>query len=320
MQKRCGSPAQILTVGRVVTHGLRHKKRPRRYTSCDGGTVKWERLGSAQRRNTEATKLCVAGNVSDRCPPEAILNLPLDTIGKATRLHPNASIYAPWVQDWLTVDRFKTYLRAAGNSTQRAFDLYQWNTAVNAALLHDFAHAEVALRNALHRELSTLVQPSLTWLAGPTAQTLFPVAMTTNASGTRYDANGWLRGKLQESRTKFNCGHVSTQLSAVATGRIVADLSFGVWVDLLHSRFEPTLWTNALRNAFVQGISRHDVHARLRTLNEVRNRLAHHEPNLANVNKAHRDLFWLLSVLDRDVQKHVRAHSKVAGLLGDKPR
>ena len=235
-------------------------------------------------------------------------------------MHPNATTYAPWVQDWLTTDRFKTYLRAAGNNTQRAFDLYQWNTAVNAALLHDFAHVEVALRNALHRELSAFVQPSLTWLAAPTALTLFPVAITTNSrTGASYDTNEWLRGRLSDSRKKFNCSQSDHLLSPVAAGRIVADLTFGVWVELLHSRFEPTLWTNALRNAFAQGIARHEIYARLRTLNDVRNRLAHHEPNLKNANKAHRELFWLLSVLDRDVQVHVRNHSKVAALLASRP-
>lgn len=251
---------------------------------------------------------------------EAILNLPLHRIGKATRLHPNTSAYDPWVQNWLTADRFKTYLRAAGNNTQRAFDLYQWNTAVNSALLHDFAHMEVALRNALHRELSTLTTPSLTWLAAPTALTLFPVAMTTNGkTGAVYDTNEWLRGRLQDSRNKFKCSQTAKLLSPMAEGRIVADLTFGVWVELLHPRFEPTLWTVALRNAVAPGIARHDVYARLRTLNDVRNRLAHHEPNLKNANKAHRDLFWLLSVLDRDIQTHVRTHSAVASLLLSRP-
>ncbi|WP_181762588.1 Abi family protein [Pseudarthrobacter sp. B4EP4b] len=223
------------------------------------------------------------------------------------------------MQDWLTAGRFKTYLRAAGNDTQRAFDLYQWNTAVNAALLHDFAHVEVALRNAIHRELSTLVQPSLTWLAAPTALTLFPVASTTNRAGLSYDANEWLRQRLAESRKKFKCSHTSNQLPPLQTGRIVADLTFGVWVELFSSRFEPTLWTHALRNAFAPGIARQDVYDRLLTLNEVRNRLAHHEPNLRKANKAHRELFWLLSVLDRDVQMHVRSHSRVATLLNSKP-
>ncbi|MFJ4029751.1 Abi family protein [Paenarthrobacter sp. NPDC089989] len=219
----------------------------------------------------------------------------------------------------MTVDRFKTYVRAAGNNTQRAFDLYQWNAALNSALLHDFAHLEVALRNALHRELSAF-QTRESWLSADAAQQLFPVATSRN-SKTRvaFDANQWLRRRIEESRRKIGTTGPGTTISAVDEGRIVADLTFGVWVDLLHPRFEPTLWTKALRNAFSPGVARQDIYLRLRTLNEVRNRLAHHEPNLKFANKAHRDLFWLLSVLDRDVQAHVRSHSRVGELLTAQP-
>lgn len=245
--------------------------------------------------------------------------MPLYRIGKVIRLHPNASTYGPWVQDWLTVDRFGTYLRAAGNDRQRAFDLYQWNIAINAALLHDFAHMEIALRNLLHRELNALVQSSLSWLAAPTTLMLFPVVMATNKQGVQYDANEWLRKRIFDSRTKFCSDESAHQLNRTAEGRIVADLTFGVWVQLLDSRFEGTLWTHALRKAFSHGVARPDVHSKLRTLNDVRNRLAHHEPNLRTANKAHRDLFWLLSVMDRNIQAHVRSHSNVATLLSSRP-
>lgn len=235
-------------------------------------------------------------------------------------MHPNASTYAPWVQKWLTADRLGTYLQAAGNNSQRAFNLYQWNTAVNAALLHDFAHTEVALRNALHRELSALVQPALSWIAEPTTQVLFPVTTTTNnKTGVVYDANEWIRGRLKESRKKFKCSETVSRLSDIKEGRIVADLTFGVWVEVLAPRFEETLWTSGLRKAFSPGISRDDIYKRLRLLNDVRNRLAHHEPNLAKANAAHRELFWILRVLDSDVRTHVKSHSTVANLLASKP-
>jgi hypothetical protein len=208
---------------------------------------------------------------------------------------------------------------AAGNDTQRAFDLYQWNAALNAALLHDYAHLEVALRNALHQELRTFVGSSLSWMAAPTASSLFPNAPTTTRAGNPVDSNEWIRARLHDSRKKFRCDETLAQLNSSTEGRIIADLSFGVWVDILDARFESTLWTPALHKAFSPGVSRRDVHSRLRTLNEVRNRLAHHEPNLDKANAAHRGLFWLCSVLNRDIQTHVRSHSTVAQLLKDKP-
>ncbi|MFJ2471357.1 Abi family protein [Glutamicibacter sp. NPDC087583] len=234
-------------------------------------------------------------------------------------MHPNKSKYQTWVQTWLTVERFNTYLRASGNDAQRAFDLYQWNTALNAAFLHDFAHMEVALRNALHRQLATLVTPSLSWMASQVALTTFPPLPGTDKHGNSYDKNLWLRTKLEESREKFRCDETTAKFTAHIEGRIVANLTFGIWAELMDSRFEPSLWTLALHKAFSSGVSRQEVHSRLRTLNDFRNRIAHHEPNLSRANKAHRDLFWLLSVLDRDIQGHVRSHSEVALLLSSRP-
>ncbi len=37
----------------------------------------------------------------------------------------------------------------AGGDRTRALDLHEWNTQLNAALLHDFAHLEVGLRNGM---------------------------------------------------------------------------------------------------------------------------------------------------------------------------
>lgn len=51
--------------------------------------------------------------------------------------------HGPWVEQWLSPDRFQTYLQLAGYNRARALDLHEWNTRLNAALLHDFAHLEV---------------------------------------------------------------------------------------------------------------------------------------------------------------------------------
>ena len=48
--------------------------------------------------------------------------------------------HGPWVEKWLSPDRFQTYLQLAGYNRARAVDLHEWNTRLNAALLHDFAH------------------------------------------------------------------------------------------------------------------------------------------------------------------------------------
>lgn len=54
----------------------------------------------------------------------------------------------PWVERWLSAGRFSTYLTAAGGDRSRALDLYEWSACMSAAIMHDLAHLEVAIRNA----------------------------------------------------------------------------------------------------------------------------------------------------------------------------
>lgn len=61
----------------------------------------------------------------------------------------------PWVERWLSPERFATYLRAANGDRGRALALYEWNARVGAALLHDLGHLEIGLRNAYDRALSS---------------------------------------------------------------------------------------------------------------------------------------------------------------------
>ncbi|MGB7235837.1 MAG: hypothetical protein WBD41_07595, partial [Rhodococcus sp. (in: high G+C Gram-positive bacteria)] len=62
-----------------------------------------------------------------------------------------------WVEDWLSAERFRTYLKRAGFDRGRALALHEWNAQLNAALLHDFAHLEVGLRNMYDRALGPVV-------------------------------------------------------------------------------------------------------------------------------------------------------------------
>lgn len=80
----------------------------------------------------------------------------------------------PWVESWLSRPRFAVYLAAAGANRRLALDLYEWNATVSAALLHDLAHLEVALRNAYDAAIVANTSSSVPhWTADP--YRLFPV-------------------------------------------------------------------------------------------------------------------------------------------------
>ena len=53
----------------------------------------------------------------------------------------------------LSPERLSTYLRAVRGDRERALGLYTWNTAMSVAFYGPLQGLEVALRNALHRQL-----------------------------------------------------------------------------------------------------------------------------------------------------------------------
>ncbi|HKK10318.1 MAG TPA: hypothetical protein VJ939_05745, partial [Bacteroidales bacterium] len=67
---------------------------------------------------------------------------------------------------------------------------------------------------------------------------------------------------------------------AIATGRVIAELSFGFWTSLFDSRFEKTLWKN-LRLAFPNCPKhirqRKTMSSKFNGIRKLRNRIFHHE-------------------------------------------
>ena len=69
----------------------------------------------------------------------------------------------PWVERCLSPARYGVYLAKTGGDRVRALELYQWNSALTCAVLHDFGHFEVAPRDAYAAALNT------TWSGMPPA-------------------------------------------------------------------------------------------------------------------------------------------------------
>jgi histidinol-phosphate/aromatic aminotransferase/cobyric acid decarboxylase-like protein len=60
----------------------------------------------------------------------------------------------------LSPERLSTYLTAAGRDHSAALRLYVWNTQISAALYGPLQALEIIIRNAFHRELSTVYGPA----------------------------------------------------------------------------------------------------------------------------------------------------------------
>ena len=58
---------------------------------------------------------------------------------------PTANEPNDWIQAWLSPERWQRYLAHCGGDTEKALALYEWNTSLSGAVMHDIAHIEVAI-------------------------------------------------------------------------------------------------------------------------------------------------------------------------------
>jgi len=216
----------------------------------------------------------------------------------------------PWVEQWLSAPRFNTYLAEAGGDRQRALDLYEWNAAMAAAVLHDLAHLDVAIRNTYDAALVARQTGPLHWTEDPLAY--FPVMMRRANNGQRYDENERPREQLAAARRSAGRG--------APTGKVIAELMFGFWRYLTIAGRANTLWMPYLRHCFVAGTSRPAIDNPMGRLHMLRNRVAHHEPLLIqNLTGRRGDILTLLGYISVDLRTYADTHSSWAHIEAQRP-
>jgi hypothetical protein len=229
----------------------------------------------------------------------------------------------------ISADRLGTYLRAGEGDPDRARALYLWDRDVASAVLADVAVVEVALRNALNDALVRL-----------------------------YGEVWYTRdiGLDDRSRTKLAAAWRDLPRARRTPGRVVAQLMFGFWVDLLDSggtvgrepqqwdvRYDD-LWRGGLAQAFPGGrkeaaaldarFSRAWTHQQVRTVQILRNRAAHHEPLIngvplpgqrqaersrISVLHGHELCLLVLRMIDRDLGDWAQRQSRVPAVVARRP-
>ncbi len=206
----------------------------------------------------------------------------------------------------LSPERLATYLSAAGNDRGQALQLYTWNTALSAAFYGPLQGLEIAVRNAMHRELSR--QHGQAWYDDP------QVGLDARALD-----------RIRAAKDELRRGGY-----AIDPPHLVAVLPFGFWVSLLgrggrapalsapKRDYDMTLWRPALHRAFPGArLRRADVHARLDYLRTFRNRIAHHEPIFSRHLAAdHDSILIATSWISEAVRDWIAYHSRVPLLLG----
>ena len=158
------------------------------------------------------------------------------------------------LEDSLSRERLSNYRAAAGGALDAALCLYERNMRISEAFYSPLQSLEICLRNRLCVQLVAKYGPD--W-------------PTNGRAPFAADAQSAIEAILS-----------GFQSSAPKHGDIVAQLHFGFWVGLLGTRYDHTLWREALHRAFRTSAARKRsaIHSRFNALRRFRNRIAHHEP------------------------------------------
>jgi hypothetical protein len=106
---------------------------------------------------------------------------------------------------------------------------------------------------------------------------------------------------------------------------VIAELSFGFWRQLLESRYFTAMWVPVTNKAFSDGAAdlrarQREVAIRMRRLNLVRNRAAHHEPIHRRDLMADLDAASVLATwVSRDVSNWIRAKTRLRAVAEARP-
>ncbi len=204
-----------------------------------------------------------------------------------------------------SAERMSTYVAAAAGDRERAVALYAWNTVVSGAFYEPLQGLEIALRHALHGQLTRCYGEA--WYDNPEAGLDI----------------GTLE-RIAEARTKLaRVGQVPTP------SRVVTDLTFGFWVALLRvgrrldlsghrADYERTLWRPALRRAFPHRakLTRMAAHQALDPLRKLRNQIAHHKPIFARrLDEDHTRILEVTGWISLEARAWIERRSRVPLLL-----
>ena len=188
----------------------------------------------------------------------------------------NANVSRQSLEQALSPERLRPYLADADGDFELAWALYRWNLRLVGSLMPLISDVEVTLRNTIHRQLTDHFGTPEWWSS--------PKLLLDD------DTREMIGGVVRKHRKKLESG-------SEGSGRVVADLTLGVWVNLL-SKGKPTarqqpvnydenLWRRTLMYGFRVGnemnargspkrpIRRH-VHQAAANLQALRNAAVHH--------------------------------------------
>lgn len=172
--------------------------------------------------------------------------------------------------DTIGRERLTYYLKETATDRE-ALSLYQINGELSKHIHEVIGGFEVALRNRVAKSLSS-----------------------HNKRADWYRKREFMM-KLSEDR-RANVREVRARLRAdnreERPGRVVAGLTFHFWVSMHEKKYRDLIWTPHLYKLWPPGTNIKIVHKDLTKMRDLRNRIAHHEPIVAEGWHQRVDMLW----------------------------
>ena len=206
---------------------------------------------------------------------------------------------ADQITAWISEERFAPFLERAGGDWALAVELYLWHARVAGASLTTLHHFEVALRNAIDRQLGA-GEPDIpvegAWLLDPATLSQPAIGKVRRVLG-RLEQEGYPRERR----------------------RVVASLPFSFWKGLFVRRYEG-LWRTRLRHAFPGAGLRREILEPLTNLHLWRNRIAHHDSLLhQNLERRLAEMIGVSNAIDPSCGDWLTACTEMTALLEQRP-
>ncbi|WP_405644055.1 hypothetical protein [Streptomyces uncialis] len=199
----------------------------------------------------------------------------------------------PWMVKSFSALRLTRYLRAAQGDVAAAQRLYWWNIEASSALFGPLHCLELALRNALHHQLTQRYSREAWWEEAP----LDPA------------------GRRLVTKAHDKCARRGN--TPVVPGSVVAELTFGFWTALLSRGYDRHFWVPVLHRAFPHYRGRRDdLYDGLSSLVLLRNRIMHHEPiHHRDLAADHAKIYRMLGSIDARLAEEAQAMDRFPAVL-----
>ena len=195
----------------------------------------------------------------------------------------------------LSKPRLGRYLMATQGKKPQAIRLYKYNVGLSQSLFGAISMVEIALRNAIDQHYQKQFQ-QIDWLKDNIQPTgLFYNPVLRNRAG-RFEQAEKVKTIINSLRKNYS------------HDKVVAELSFGFW-RFMFSGIQFNVFGNTLLQIFPnrpKGVNQKMVYQKLTEIDNLRNRIAHHEPicfdthntpSIQYSQKHHQDILDLLDWL-----------------------